>query len=251
MPQDTQDEFLKDLQTQETVDIFEQPLNPEPPKPAEQAVQTQEDEEPRNRHERRTQAKLQAEREANIALAARLEAITEAQRASQQSEADEYLKLAEQIYGNQAPENALATDLLKKALKGAEERAYTRAVDAFKEEQRKRTEEEAKESEALDDMIDEVEDNFNVTMDSATQKTFFQLLEKLSPKDRTTGDVIAYADPLAVWEELQARKQQTQQQSQTRARDLASRGMTKTGAQAQTTVEQDSNERWLRENGII
>lgn len=247
MPPDTntQDEFLKDLAPKENeVDLFDQPLVPEV-KPVVQTVPEPEKPEP-NRRERRLEAKLQAERESAIALAAKLETLTEAQRLQREAGPSEYVKQIERIYGTNSPEAQEATNLLAAALAGVEQRATEKALNQFREEQRKAAEEARKEEETLDDMVADIEDTFNVTMDQATQKNFFQLLEKLSPKDKQ-GNIIDYADPHAVWEQLQAMKPAPQ----TRQKDLASRSMVRTGAQTQTNIEADSQERWLRENGII
>lgn len=243
MPETTQEEFLKDLNPKEE-GVFEAPLTPEAPKPEKEEEESEEQK--FNRRERRLAAKLQAEREAGIVMAARLEALTEAQKLRNAVEPSEYLKSVERIYGTNSPEAQEATELLKSALKGVEERATNRALEQFREEQRKEREAVAKEEKTLDTMVEQLEDEYNVSLDSQTKKSFFQLLEKLSPKD-SNGEVIAYADHHAVWEELQSRKQQPTN----RAKDLASRSMVKTGASPSTTVETDSNERWLKENGII
>ncbi len=244
--QSEQDLFLKDLQPDEqpTTDPFEQPLVPEQA-PAVEAGEPTPEETQVNRRERRLQAKLQAERESAIALAAKLQALSEAQEAARQNAPSEYLKRVERIYGTDSPEAQAATQLLAEALQGVEERATERALEQFRAEQQAAREQELKAERELDDMVGEIEDTYNVTLDPTTQKTFFQLLEKLSPKDRD-GNITAYADPLAVWEELQHRKQ-----PQTRQKDLATRGLNKTGASPATSLEQNSQERWLRDNGII
>lgn len=246
--QSEQDDFLKDF-PQQQVDILEQPLvEPTEPVATEQAA-TEPTEVAPNRRERRLADKLQAERESSIALAARLEGITEAQRLQRESAPSEYVKQIEKIFGTASPEAQEATNLLVSAVKGAEDRATERALDAFREEQRKQAEDAKKEEGALDDMVGDIEDTYNVTLDAATQKSFFTALERVSPKDKN-GEVIAYADPHAVWEDMQTRRTQPTQQ-QTRARGLATRGMTQTGAQATTTVQEDAQERWLKDNGII
>jgi len=237
-----QDEFLKDLQTNN--DVFDQPLEPqEAEKPTES-----EEEIPKNRTEKRLRTKLQAERETSIALAARLEAITEAQKFRSESSESDYMKSVERIYGTSTPETAEATELLKKAFQEVEKTATEKAIKAYQEEQQNQKNELAKEEKELDSMVEDIEDEYGVSMDASTQKGFFTLLEKLSPKDRD-GNVIEYADHHAVWEELQARRDRTPINS--RAKDLASRSMTRTGASPTTDVAADSNERWLRDNGII
>lgn len=240
MPNETQEEFLKDL-NQEQPDVLAEFLTPL----AEQASE-ESNEDKFNRRERRLQSKLQAERESSIALAARLEALTEAQKFRQDSEPEEYLQAIEKIYGTQTPEAVEATELLKTAIQGAERRAIERAVEQFREEQQDEYESVAVEERNLDEMVESIENETGRDMDDQERQGFFQLLERLSPKDRD-GNIIEYADADAVWEELQAYKQP----QNSRARDLASRSMVRTGASTNTSVEDSSNERWLRENGII
>lgn len=244
MPQE-QKEFLKEFEPEQKQDVFEQPLTPEAEKPVEEEAPEESKEEATNRRERRLQAKLQAERESSIALAARLEALTEAQKFSQATD-PEFAETVERIYGNATPEAAEATNLLKKALASVKETARDEAIEAFREEQRQAREAEQAELKNLDGMVEEIEDEYGVTLDKSTQQAFFQRLEKLSPKDGD-GNIIAYADHHAVWEDLQSRKAAPN----TRAKDLASRGMVKTGATAAQGVGPDANEKWLRENGII
>lgn len=239
---ETQEEFLKDLEPNGE-NVLEQPLNPETPT---ETVEPKESEEDKfNRRERRLQAKLTAERESSIALAARLEALTEAQKFSRDNtpEVDETIS---RIYGTNTPEAAEATALLQKAMQNVENRATEKALEKFREEQTKERESVAKEDRNLDSMVEEIEDEAGITLDAQTRKGFFTLLEKLSPKD-SNGEVIAYADHHAVWEELQARRQAPSN----RAKDLASRSMVKTGASPSVSVEDEATMRFLKENGLI
>ena len=236
----TQDEFLKDLEPEQQFN----PLEDAAPKEEDSKQEEEDTEELRNRRERRLVAKLQAERESSIALAAKLEVLTAAQKTST-TEAADYLKKVERIYGTDSPEAVAATELLKGALADVKEIAKQEALETFREEQRVVREAEVKEGNQLDDMVEDIEDTYGVTLDGSSKKSFFQLLEKLSPKD-SDGDVIAYADPHAVWEELQSRNKV----APSRAKGLASRGIAKSSS-APSTVERDSNERFLRENGII
>jgi hypothetical protein len=242
MPDQTQSEFLAELEQQNNTNPLEQPLTPEA-----EITPTEEepDEEKFNRRERRLQAKLQAERESAIALAARLEALTEAQKFSRENtpEVDETIA---RIYGTNTPEAAEATALLQKALANAENRATEKALEKFREEQQAEQQSVQHEEQTLDGMIDDIEDETGVDMDPQTKKAFFSLLGRLSPKD-SDGTIKEYADHHAVWEELQARKQP----QNTRAKDLASRSVARNGASPATSVQDDATVRFLRENGII
>lgn len=244
MPNDTTADFLADLNPKEG-DALDQPA-PEVTPEEQPTAEDVDDSEARNRRERRLQAKLQAERESAIALAARLEALTEAQKARSSSSEAEYLKAVERIYGTSSPEAVEATELLKTALSNVEKQATERALEVFREEQRKEREAVQREEQSLDAMVEDIEDSYGVTLDPNAQRAFFQHLEKLSPKDRQ-GNIIAYADHHAVWEELQARRKP----ADTRAKDLAARATVRSGGAAPSSAEDDATLRFLRDNGII
>lgn len=238
-----QEDFLKDLEPQAEQDPFNTPLVPEET-PVEETPKEDSDEERTNRRTRRLETKLQAEREAGIALAARLEALTEAQKfRGETTEVDETIS---RIYGTNTPEAAEATALLAKALGNVEERATKRALESFRKEQQKQADAVKKEEQTLDSMIEDIEDEFGTTFDANSKKAFFTQLEKLSPKDRD-GNIVAYADHHAVYEEMQSRKPAPNN----RAKELASRSRVQSGASPSTTVEHTATERYLMENGLI
>lgn len=245
MPNQTQEEFLKDLNPDNKPDVLTADLAPEAEKAPEAKETDDEREERLNRRDRRYIKKLEADRETSIQLADRLAALTEAQRA-RTDEPEEYLKQVEKIYGTASPEAIEATDLLKSALQSVRKQATDDAIAQLREERLVEQESEASEAKALDTMIEDIEDDTGQTLDDQTKRGFFQLLEKLSPKDKD-GNVIEYADAKAVWDELQARKAP----QANRAKDLASRSMVSTGSSPKTTVEAEANQRWLIENGII
>lgn len=241
-----QEEFLKEFEPKSSNnDPFEQPLTPEEP-PVEIQPTEESEGEKFNRRERRLQAKLQAERESAIALAARLEALTEAQKTARSTEKSSYEEKLSKIYGTDTPENATATELLIASVKEAKEAAKYEALEAFRAEQAKEREQVQKAEQTLTAMVEDIEDETGITLDDQTQKGFFTLLEKLSPKD-SNGNILAYADHNAVWEEYQSRKVQTNN----RAKDLSARSMVRPGSSPTTTVSQDVDQRWLIENGII
>lgn len=244
-----QDEFLKDLDPKNSQTNLEAPLveGDETPEAEaeEEEVDTEESRAP-NRRERRLQAKLTAEREASIAMAARLQAITEAQQAQRESAPSEYLKKVERIYGTNSPEAIEASQLLAESLQAVEERATERAIERIRAEQEQEREAVAQEERSLDEMIEDLEDTYDIELDGNARKGFFQLLERLSPKDRD-GNIIAYADHHAVFDEYKAR----QKPDTSRAKDLAARSMARTGASPKKSVEVEANERWLIDNGLI
>lgn len=249
-----ENQFLKELeQTDEIkVDNFDAPLTETPKEP--QALEVVEDEDDpekqpesvKDRRHRRLEAKLAAEREANIRLAARLEAVAEAKNA----DTDDYLKSIERIYGTDSPEAQTATELLKTALKSVEDRAHQRALEDMRAERESEKAQVSKEEESLDLMIEELEDEHGIDLTSAraesTRKGFFTLLEKMSPKD-SQGNIIAYADHNAVWEAFQDK---LNKKPVNPAKSLASRSMTPSANSTAGTLD-TAGEQFLKENGII
>lgn len=253
------EQFLQDTeQDNKKVDVLDAPLIPEEaekPKEGEAATEGEgkqkegesEEVKPRNRRERRLATALAAERESSSFLAGKLAARTEAQ--GTLSEEKDYLKMVERIYGTDTPEAQLATDLLKKAITGARDDAENRAFERMKEERGKEAEAQKKAEGELDDMLEEIEDEYDVTLTEPQEKAFFQLLEKMSPKDKE-GNVTEYADAHAVWEVF-AEKLKTRSSSDTRAKDMSSRSMTQSGASRESNLNDDVTARFLKDQGII
>ena len=237
-----QEQFLDELKEDNGLDAFGQVEVP-----VEKTDIEPEDapEDVKNRRHRRLEQKYQAEREANIAMASRLETLAEASKGTQSD--SEYLKSIERIYGTDTPEAQTATELLKNALQGAKNEARDEALQIFREEQQKASEAVGKEERTLDSMIEELEDDNGVTLSPDQQRGFFTLLERLSPKDKD-GNVIEYADHHAVYEEY---KSKIAKKPENRAKDLSSRSMTQSGASGESKLQIDATERFLKENDLI
>ena len=248
-----QSEFLKDLDIKDdnfgsdlNVDIDVDKKTDDIPKDSLEDLEMK----LKNRRERRLSEKLQAEREANIALNARLQGISESQRLREDSQQGEYLKLVEKIYGNTTPESAEATELLKKAIEGAKQSAKQEALDEFNRLQSQKNEELQKEERELQSMLEGLEDQYNIDLTSQSsqdKKSFLTLLEKLSPKDRD-GNIIAFADANTVYDIYQSQKDKS---TTSRAKELSNRSLTQSGSSTSSNLEQSTVERFLKENGII
>lgn len=253
MPKNEQEQFLEDTTIDPTkVDVLEAPLYPDAPAKEEEGKvegengATAEGElKPKNRRERRLMERLDAERESNIFQAGKIAAFTEAKSAI--TEESDYLKSVERIYGTDTPEAQLATDLLKKAIIGARDDAKSEAIKEMKAERQREVDEQRQAEKQLDDMVDEIEDEYGVTLTDTQEKAFFLLLEKMSPKD-SNGAVKEYADPHAVYEVFQ---EKLKKPVDNRAKDLSSRSMTQSGASKESTLNTDVTARFLRESGII
>lgn len=264
-------QFLKDTERfGPGTDILEQPLYPQPTGGAPTGATGEDESEPtgptgpageeeaedgegepikakpRNRRERRLLAKLEAERQSSMQLAQRLQTMSGAQ---QSIENAEYLKGIERIYGTDSPEAQMATELLRNALigmgKDAEERAYQRIVA----ERQQAAQAEAEAQAELDGFIDEIEDTYGVELSETQERSYFQLLHKMSPKDKN-GNVIGYADPHAVWEVFQERTKK-KPTGNNRAKNLVNRSMNQGGAPDNSKIQEDSTVRFLKDSGII
>lgn len=252
-----QTQFLDSLgdDQKQTVDILEESLNKDDSTTPEEGLgatgATADDDDdgqapPKNRRERRLMKSLEDERKAAAFLAGKLEARSEAERTL--TEESDYLKAVERIYGTETPEAQLATDLLKKAIVGARDEGKELALAELRAERERERAEEADASSELDAYIEDIEDTYNVTLTDAQQRSYFQLLQKMSPKDRD-GNVVAYADPHAVWDVFQDKLQK--KGTDNRAKSLSSRSMTQSGASKDSTLQDDTAARFLKEEGII
>lgn len=244
------EDFLKDLDPKYE-DAFSH-LNP--PEATEEPEKETDDiqEEGRfkgNRYTRREAAKAQKYKEEAIALNARLQALAEARTAREETPEPDYLTKVERIYGNATPEAREATEALKDALRGvhsvAKEEALREAI-ATLEAERNGEGEAIKESEdEIDEGLEELEDNFGADFsDPKTRNGFLTLLEKVSPKDHD-GNITAYADFEATYELYQSR----QNKSADKAKELASRSMTRSGTSSGSELQQTAVDNYARERG--
>ena len=243
------DEFLKDIPNasdKETQgDVFDQNLNTAPEKDV--AVITERD----NREAKRAKKALQAEREANIALNARLQTMTEFQRFSEATPDNVDEKLL-QLYGNDE-KGKLAARITQDLLDKTREQAAQSALESFQSQQQEEQAEVAESQRELDTMLEDIEDEFpnvDLTSDSPSARKlrqgFYAALEKVSPKNED-GMVKEYADPIATFEYFQS----TQTPETNRSKDLAARGMVRSGQSGDSKLEQTVQERFLKDAGII
>lgn len=250
------EKFLEGTEPNKTVDVLEASLIPEDGSAKTESTDEGQGNEggddagerPRNRRERRLMTQRDNEAKSAAFLAGKLEAITEG-RKTVEEEAD-YLKIAERIYGNDSPEAALATDLLKKAITGARDDAENRAYSRIKAERDEETQQVQAAETELDSMIDEIEDTYGVELNEPQERAYFQLLEKMSPKDKD-GNVREYADPHSVFEIFRDTILKKPTETSSRAKDLSSRSMVKSGTSTELKTGDDAMARYLHEQGLI
>jgi hypothetical protein len=247
MPPNQAQNFLDEFKpaNEDPFSFLEQPEAPQPVAPTETPEAPENTPEPKNRRERRLMEKLQGERESAIALAARLEALSESQKV--RSEEAEFLTVAERIYGNSTPELREASELLKTALIGVKEEAKREALQEYQKIRQQEQEAIANAEKRIDSMLEEIEDEANIDLAPAQRTEFLKLLEKMSPKDKN-GNIVEYADHFAVWDIYQEKVKAHKPANP--AKDMASRAMVQGGASNQN-VTNEAHERWLRENGFI
>jgi hypothetical protein len=252
---DDLENFLKDTEQSEQPDILNQPLDPNAPSEEEPEAEGQHEDgydeaeeaeyHARNRRERRLMQKLEAERESAQFLAGKLEAMAAAKATVEEAD---YLKGIERIYGTDSPEAQMATELLTKAILGARDDAETRAYQRLMESQQGEIRAVQQAENELDNIMDEIQDTYEVALTPAQEASYFELMQKMSPKDRD-GNVTDLADPHAVWEVFSERS--TRSSSPSRSKQLASRSLTDSSSPESSSLQDDSHQRFLRENGII
>lgn len=136
------------------------------------------------------------------------------------------------LIGNDTPEKIA---FIKEA-KAREERmlqqAEERAFNKLSEERERELREEKEAEEYLVNAIDDLEDTFNVDLtskDPVAKKTrvdFLKFVEKIAPKD-SEGNIINYPDMTSAFETFQATRPKNN--SNEKAKDLASRSMSRSG----------------------
>jgi len=240
MANSEQEEFLRDLIVEKD-DVFDAPLEV----PAKETVEEEEKGdgfEPKNRREKRLLVQNQRLREEAIAERARAEGIADAQRRVAESETSEFRNLVSPIFGDNTAEKAAATDLFEAALKRVYEKSKEDAVAEVETRTSRGSQAIRSEEQKLDDMVDEVEDEFGRDLSPEDKRGFYSLLDRLSPKDED-GDIIEYADPITTYELYEARKGR----ASNRAKETASRSMTRSGASQPSKLEDDANWRAVKD----
>jgi hypothetical protein len=247
------EEFLKELE-QKPEDIMFEVKDPE--ESSEEPAKDEEDDDEdgfkaKNRRERRLVQQNQRLREEAIASQARAQALAEAQQLQRETTEAEFLKPLEGVYGTDTPEKLAATNLLKEFGKGLYENARKsikeEVLREFSQKEAEAEQEIETEVDTLEDFADEVEDQFGLDLsEGGRDKGYWDLLERLSRKDRD-GNITEYADPIATAEVYVAQKDKTS----SRAKQLASRSMVRSGSGGTNKPEVDATEQLLRDAGII
>jgi hypothetical protein len=241
-----QTEFLKELDVQQEDSVLDKPLTESTESTEEVETSEEIEQKAKNRRERRLLEKNQQLREEVLMTNARLQGINEA-RQFQSDTNDDPIKAVRAIYGDDTPEKKQASDILESTLRKIQEATTQQAFDALKEQQASESRAVVEEEQNLDTMMEGLEDDHNADFSNeSTRKGFLDLLERVSPKDRD-GNIIEYADADTTWELYSSLKEK----STSRAKELSSRSMTRSGSMGESKIADDSTLRYLKENGII
>lgn len=133
------------------------------------------------------------------------------------------------LVGNDTPEKREALKELSSYLESLPQKAQEQFQEKMMEEQRQVAEKDDAALNELNQGFEDIEESFGVDLSSNTasaQRTrtaFVEYLRKVSHKNED-GEVDQFADIPAAWEEFQERNTKP---SSSRARELASRGMTR------------------------
>jgi hypothetical protein len=239
---DAVQDFLNDIPQNNVPDFFQVPE-----KEREEDVEEEDvPESAKNRRHRRLETQLASEREARIRAEAKAEAISDARKMSQESGVDEELV---RLYG---ADNKEAIQLHQALLDRTLSKAEDNAVARMRAEQEREAEEVKRYENLIDTQFESIEDEYNVDLTSnapaarRARNDLIEMMNKLSPKDEN-GNITAYADFGAAWDILQSQKEKP---DNTRNKDIASRGMTKSGSADNTISEHEAGRRQLRAMGI-
>ena len=231
------DSFLKDLGVPEE-SFLDKPLTGTEPVKDE----AKDDEVFKNRYTRRKEKEASRLRDEVIALNERVKVLSEVGRFREEV-GDDALKKVEAIYGTDTPEKLAATNLLKEALLNIKEDTL-REIDSRGERE---TEAQKEADSEVDDFLDRVEEDYNLDMsDDNVRKGYITLMEKMSSKYED-GNIKEFADPDAVAETYLALQKR---QGSERAKELASRSMTRSGESQSSKLHQNAIDRFMEENGL-
>lgn len=226
------EEFFKGL-PEDGTDAFKEPESSEKEeeKKEEQKSSPEEgDDVPKNRHERRLVAKLQNEREANIALAEQVKILKETDRFYK----DNAKEVDPRILKLFAPDETgkVGAQVLQELLDEREQRAIEKARNEMLREREEETKEQAQHEEFIESKLESLEDQFNIDLTSDSPKAkkaraeFLDVVERLSPKDES-GAIKDFADFGGAYEVY--RQSKTQVIDNSRNKEIASRTMQRGG----------------------
>lgn len=156
---------------------------------------------------------------------------SETQKFIQETQPSELMDALTGVIGNDTPEKQRVLKAFEKSLSDIEVKASERALAQFGELAKKEKEQDAAAQRELDDAFEEIEETYNVDLSSnapsakKNRSEFIDYVRKIAPKN-DDGEVAAFPDLTAAFEEFQEKGKRAAP-SNARAKELASRGMTR------------------------
>lgn len=248
--------FLKELAGEQQESILDKPLNlgtdeePEKETPV-RKVELDEDGYPKNRQGRRKRERDE-QRDSEIQqLNERVKVLSESEKFKEEV-GDDYKKLLEPIFGTAGddgkydPRRELATKNLIAAfdmMKESSKKEVLKALESRNTEESNAQREADSEVEAILDTAEEYGINIE---DEDTRSGFLTFVEKMSAKYKD-GNVKEFPDADNVAEAFIAISKSG---GSSRAKELASRGMTRSGESQPSNLQQNAIERYMEDNGL-
>jgi hypothetical protein len=208
--------------------------------------ETNEEEGRKNRYTRRREAEAQRLRDENIQLNERVKVLSEVGKFKEEvGDSDAYSKL-DAILGNNEPGKLAATNILKEVIKDLTEKNKQELRQELDSRSEQESEAQKEADDEVDSFLDTAEDEGLDIEDENTRKGLITLMERMSSK-YNDGNIKEFADPEAV---IETYKELQKRSGSSKARELASRSMTRSGESQPSTLPQNAIDRFMTENGL-
>jgi hypothetical protein len=233
MPENEIDKLFSDLPSEDKklADVFnEAPKETPTPTPAKDE---DEGDVRKNRRHRRLEEQYQKERESNIALNARIQALMESRETPVTKSSSDAPAEWIALYGD-TPEAAKAWKMQESLMERYKQQAKEEAVNELQEREVEQKAEERKFEAFIDSQLETIEDKYDIDLTSdapkarKTRRDFLEMVQNLSPKN-DDGTITGYADFEQTFEIYKSRKETPVDNSA--RKEIAAISMHKSGAQ--------------------
>lgn len=156
---------------------------------------------------------------------------------------DEFTEVLTRVIGNDTPEKVQAVKDMRKVFGSLEERGAQKALAQIQAQAQQRIEEDKAAQEELESSFEDIEESYGVDLTSNTPAArkldteFRNYIRKIAPKN-ADGDVAAFPDLTAAFETFQELQKRP---SNNRAKELASRGMSRSNDASSAPVNTDKS----------
>lgn len=159
-------------------------------------------------------------------------------------DSDDITDVLTRIIGDDTPEKRAGVKDLRRVLIEREEKGAQRALEQLQNEKNEERQAEAEAQDELTRGFEEVEENFNVDLTSNTPQVrkergeFVDFIKRIAPKDEN-GDVTQFPDLAESYQLFKDTRKPAQ--NNTRAKELASRGMARSTETTTTATNTDKS----------